>query len=86
MDAERIGAVSSVLGAGREKKGDAIDHSAGIVLFKKTGEYVKRGETIAERHTSDRMRVPEAETIFLSALAFSTEEPEPQRLIYDVIG
>ena len=86
MNAEKIGAASSVLGAGREKKGDAVDHSAGIVLFRKTGEYVKRGETIAELHTSDRERVPEAESIFLAALAFSEEKPAPQKLIYDVIG
>ena len=31
------------------------------------------------------MRIAEAETIFLAALAFSAEKPEPQRLIYDVI-
>lgn len=85
MDAEKIGAASSVLGAGREKKGDRIDHSAGIVLLRKTGESVKRGEPVAELHTSDRERLSEAEKIFLSALAFSEERPEPARLVYDVI-
>ena len=46
-DAEKIGIASVILGAGREKKGDPIDPSAGIVLKKKTGDYVKKGEPLA---------------------------------------
>ena len=43
MKAREIGLASLVLGAGREKKGDAIDHGAGLRIHKKVGDYVERG-------------------------------------------
>ena len=44
MDTERCGIASMELGAGREKKEDPIDYSAGIVLRKKVGDFVRKGE------------------------------------------
>ena len=54
MDAEEIGLVSVMLGAGREKKEDSIDYSAGIILAKKTGEKVEEGFAYNVIHSSDR--------------------------------
>ncbi len=86
MDAEKIGIASSLLGAGREKKGDALDMTAGIVLFKKTGDAVKKGELLAELHTTERKdRLDEAERCFRSALLFSDEAPEKGTLVYDIV-
>ncbi len=85
MDADKIGRASSVLGAGREKKGEPIDHSAGILLRKKTGDWAACGETLCELHTNDEARLPEAQEIFLSALAFSEDRPEPMPLIYEIL-
>ncbi|HKW78473.1 MAG TPA: thymidine phosphorylase [Candidatus Limnocylindria bacterium] len=51
-DAERIGVASVHLGAGREKKGDPIDHRTGIVLHAKVGDRVERGQPFAEVHVS----------------------------------
>ncbi|MDR2426155.1 MAG: thymidine phosphorylase [Endomicrobium sp.] len=48
MRTRDIGIASVMAGAGRNKKEDSIDYSAGIMLYKKTGDYVKEGETIAE--------------------------------------
>ncbi len=87
MDAETIGKAASALGAGREKTGDTIDPLAGIVLQKSTGDFVKNGDTIAVMHTSDERRINDALS-YLShenALTFSTDKPEPQPLIYDVV-
>jgi thymidine phosphorylase len=50
LDAERIGVASVRLGAGREKKGDPIDHRTGIVLHAKVGDRVERGQPIADVH------------------------------------
>ncbi len=84
MDAEKIGTASALLGAGREKKGDALDMTAGIVLFGKTGDLVKKGDVIAELHTSTRT-IDEAKAMFLSALTFSTECPAKTQLIYEIV-
>ncbi len=47
IDALEVGNVAMRLGAGRAKIGDQIDHSVGVVLRKKVGDYVKKGEPLA---------------------------------------
>ncbi len=85
MNAEDIGNASVILGAGRENKNDIIDFSAGIVLSKKTGDYVKRGEVIATLHTSDQSKISAAEEKFLSSIIFSDEKSTNNPLIYKII-
>lgn len=82
MDAEKIGAASVILGAGRAKKDDSIDFSAGITLCKKTGDFVNVGDTIATLHTNNPKSVNDAESEFLSATEISDEKPPEQPLIY----
>jgi len=84
-DAEKIGIASVILGAGREKKGDPIDPSAGIVLKKKTGDYVKKGEPLAAFYTDDEGKIEGAKQEFLDAFTFGNERTQPQKLIYKII-
>ena len=84
-DAEKIGIASVILGAGREKKGDPIDPSAGIVLKKKTGDYVKKGETLAVFYTDDEGKIEGAKQEFFDAFTFGNEKTQPQKLIYKII-
>lgn len=85
MNAEKIGISSVVLGAGRENKNDDVDMTAGIVLKKKTGDYVKEGDVIATLYTSDKSKIKAAEDIFLSSLEFSQGKVERNPLIYKII-
>ncbi|CAD2071908.1 pyrimidine-nucleoside phosphorylase [Jeotgalicoccus coquinae] len=48
IDAENIGVAASLLGAGRQTKEDQIDLAVGIVLEKKVGDYVNKGDVIAK--------------------------------------
>ncbi len=82
LDSEKIGISSVVLGAGRETKGEKIDHSAGIVLNKKTGDFVNKGDIVATLYTNNQDKFCSAEKIFLSAVEFSEEKPKEQPLIY----
>ena len=50
-DAEKIGVLACMLGAGREKKDDTIDMGSGIVLHKKTGDTIKKGDVLATLYT-----------------------------------
>lgn len=84
-DAEKIGIASVILGAGREKKGDPIDPSAGIVLKKKTGDYVKKGEPLAVFYTDDEGKIEGAKQEFFDAFTFGNEKTQPQKLIYKII-
>lgn len=85
MQAEVIGSSSVILGAGRVTKDDIIDYSAGIILHKKTGDKVKKGDVLAELHTNNEGKLKDAEKLFLSALSFSDKEPEKNSLIYKTI-
>lgn len=84
-DAEKIGIASVILGAGREKKGDPIDSSAGIVLKKKTGDRVEKGDTLAIFYTDDESKIEEAKREFFEAFTFGNKKPPAQKLIYKII-
>ncbi len=85
MDAEAVGTASMILGAGREKLDSHIDHSAGILLRKKVGDYVKKDEILCDFCTSNEEAVEDARKIFLDAVKFGDEPPEKREMIIEVI-
>ncbi len=85
MDAEKIGEASVLLGAGRERKEDKIDHSAGIILQKKTGDYVRKGDVIAFLHTNRRYSFIQAKNLITESLTFSAQKPEKRDIIIKTI-
>ncbi len=85
-NAEEIGKAAMILGAGREKAGDDIDFKAGIILLKKTGDKVEKGEVIARLYTEKEDTLQVSKHVFLQALSFGSERPEETPLIYKVIG
>lgn len=52
IDAEAIGIAAMLLGAGRKKKEDTIDHAAGLTMVKKVGDKVTAGDTLCILHTN----------------------------------
>ncbi len=84
-DAEKIGISAVILGAGRKKKEDTIDMSAGIILIKKTGDKVSKGDIIATLYSCNKNSFEGAKKQFLDALEFSEKEPTKEPLIYKVI-
>ena len=52
--ANEIGVASMMLGAGRQTKEDVIDLGVGIMLNKKVGEHVEKGENILTIHTNTK--------------------------------
>ncbi|MBP5766985.1 MAG: pyrimidine-nucleoside phosphorylase [Clostridia bacterium] len=85
MNAEDIGKAAAILGAGRISKEDPIDHAAGIVLAKKTGDSVKKGDVIATLFTNDKASVAQAEERFLSALEIGRGDVPEEKLILKII-
>lgn len=82
MDTESCGIASSMLGAGRETKDSTIDYSAGIILKKKVGDYVEKGQVLGVMYASDEKLFPAAEKRYKEAVAIQEEKPEKQPLIY----
>lgn len=53
LDALKIARACKLLGAGRDKKTDPIDESAGCILSKKIGSEIKSGETVMTLYYND---------------------------------
>ena len=82
MNTERCGFASVILGAGRETKDDKIDFSAGIIINKKIGDYVNKGELIATLYSSDIEKCEKAKDLYIGAVSIGEEKPEDVLSIY----
>lgn len=85
IDSRIVGESAVLLGAGREKKTDTIDCGAGIILSKKTGNYVKTGEVIATLYAESKDKLKSAEKLFNTSFKVGAEKPEIKPLIYKTI-
>ncbi|MCD7846690.1 MAG: thymidine phosphorylase [Oscillospiraceae bacterium] len=85
MNTAQIGRASSSLGAGRMKKGDQIDLEAGIIIEKKTGDEVKKGELLATLYSNKEELLRNSSIIYTDALTISDEPVEKPKLIFDKV-
>ena len=82
---DEIGVCSLMLGGGRETKESPIDLSVGLLLRKKVGDYVAKGEALAVIHGNDREKMKAAAKRFTDSYAFSPEPVAKRPLIKAVI-
>ena len=80
-----VGEAAKLLGAGRVHKTDALDLSVGIIMKKRIGDRVRRGEALAELRCSDRSDETGAYNLLRSAIEIGDERPEKRPLIRAVI-
>jgi len=85
VDAMLIGEASSLTGAGRRKKEDAIDHGAGIYLEHKTGDRVKKGDVLCRLYSSDEALLGPAASTATRAYEIGDSYVEPPRLIKSIV-
>lgn len=74
IDTQKCGMAACVLGAGRERKEDAIDYGAGIVLHKNYSDAVSSGDVIAQLYTSEEERLKPAQRLLDEAFIIGTEQ------------
>ena len=84
INAEEIGKLSCELGAGRKIKNDKIDLQVGIVLNKKIGDFVSKGEKLATIYANDIEKALETETKLLAIYEIGKDEIK-ERTILDII-
>lgn len=85
IDTEKVGIASIMLGAGRKKKEDIIDHSVGLKILKKLGDEVSSGDTIAVIYASENSDVESALKLLEEAYIIGDVRPEKPLMIYEVI-
>ena len=82
INTRQIGLAAVQLGAGRLRAEDAVDPQAGIILYKKIGDRVQRGEALLEIHTNSEQALDAVGEKLLNAVQISEEEPEIPVLVY----
>lgn len=81
-----VGLTAVDLGAGRQVKGEAIDHSVGIVVHRKVGDPVTAGEPLFTVHANDPARRDAALRRVLEAYSFSRRAVQPLPHLYGKVG
>jgi pyrimidine-nucleoside phosphorylase len=72
-------------GGGRRKVTDPVDHRVGVVLRKKLGDFVKKGESLAEVIVKKEDMNSNIEHDLLSAFEVSAVSPKKESLIVEVV-
>lgn len=85
IHAEIVGACAMMLGAGRERKDSPIDLAVGIVLNKKVGDPVRKGEPLAVLHINGESRLAEVKNRLRNAFETGPSPVPKPPLLYGVV-
>ena len=80
-----IGYAAKALGAGRERKEDAVDLAVGLVMKKRIGDYVRKGDVLCTLHVGGNSKVEQATELMNSAFVYSDTPVEKPQLVYCVV-
>jgi len=76
---QQFGIALAILGGGREKKEDAIDHAVGLQFHKRIGDPVEKGESLATIGYNADTRLAEAKELIAENFFVAQEPPREKR-------
>ena len=85
VDAYEVGKACAILGAGREKIGEDIDPTAGIILNKRIGDRIEEGEALATLQAKTIERAQSGMEYLFRAVTISDFPPEEKKIVLKVI-
>jgi pyrimidine-nucleoside phosphorylase len=85
IDAEKVGKLACMLGAGRIKKEDKIDPLVGIILEKKVANKVNQGEILAYIHSNNKEKLEESKKELLEIIKIKEEKIEKEKVILKIM-
>jgi pyrimidine-nucleoside phosphorylase len=84
---EQFGIALAVLGGGREKREDTIDHGVGLEFRKRIGDRVEKGEPLATIHYNSGTKLAEAKNLIAASYLIGAQAPTEQRaLVRRILG
>jgi pyrimidine-nucleoside phosphorylase len=86
INARMVAEVAVLLGAGRARKEDPIDHSVGIVLHSKVGQRIEKDQPLFTIYARAQSEAQAAQQNLHAAHCFSDQPCKALPLFYDVIG
>ena len=82
---QQFGIALAMLGGGREKKEDAIDHGVGLQFHKRIGDRIEQGEPLATIGYNADARLAEAKTMIVGSYVIGQEAPKKPLLIRRIL-
>lgn len=86
LDALNFGLAAIELGCGRKKISDKINLQAGIILKKKCGDFIMKGETICTLYSSHDSKIKNALEYLNKAIIISDKKFKKQKVIKNIIS
>jgi len=86
IHARIVGETAVDLGAGRQKKGDKINHAVGIEILREVGDQIEKGDDLFIIHAADQESFDRARERLISAHQWSDSTVDPLPLVYDIIS
>jgi pyrimidine-nucleoside phosphorylase len=83
LAARPVGQATMLLGAGRARMDSPVDHAVGVVVHKKVGETVARGEPLCTLFVNDESRLEDAQALIRDAYTIGPGPAEPGPLIVE---
>jgi len=83
--AEKIGVGAMLLGAGRNRADDTIDHSVGVVIRAPVGSETRVGDIVLEIHFRDEAKLANALPVLTEAVRIGDAPPKQLPLIYEIV-
>lgn len=83
---QQFGIALAMIGGGREKKEDRIDHGAGLEFHKRIGEQIEKGEPLATIHYNSGAKLAEAQRLVADSFVIGKEPAVAKPLIRRVLG
>src|SRR5271168_1977766 len=77
----QFGIALAMLGGGREKKEDQIDHAVGLEFHKRIGDPVEKGEPLATIHYNSDAKLAEATGLISGSFVIGESAPTEKRLL-----
>jgi thymidine phosphorylase len=86
-ECEGFGVALAMLGGGREKKEDKIDHGVGLEFHKRIGDRVEKGEPLTTIHYNGDAKLAEAKSLISGSYHIGEHAPGARRpLVHRIIG
>jgi pyrimidine-nucleoside phosphorylase len=84
---EQLGTALAMLGGGREKKEDTIDHAVGLEFHKRIGDPLEKGERLVTIHYNSGTKLAEAQSLIANCYQIGEVAPrEKLPLIRRILG
>jgi pyrimidine-nucleoside phosphorylase len=85
IEAQRIGWAACLLGAGREKKEDVVDHATGLILKRRAGDPVAAGDELATLYVNEDKNLPAVMDTLEKAFVILEEKPSPRPIVFGMV-